>query len=305
MKKPNLISRCVFCGVAAMLLIVPLHAQNRERPRPEKRDSEAPRQDVVGSELRSGGKVVKGAPYSADAVTESLQTLANGTKLTQKTTARVYRDSEGRTRREQSAATVGPFGAAGETPRLIFINDPIAGVAYTLYPDTRTGYKVAIPRAKVVIEPGDKPAPEEGRERPPKSPGERGQNDRPKPARNPGSAGEIEHPSFIPDNARSEARFESLGKRTIEGFHADGERSTVIIPVNQIGNDQPLEIIEERWKSPDLRTTIWSKTSDPRWGETIYQLVNINRAEPDRSLFTVPSDYTIEEGGKRRASPKP
>lgn len=301
----KLSSKFVLCVVVVILLLASLNAQDRTAGAPKNppRDKPAaPRSAVPAAEMRSGGKVVKGAPYAAEAITESLQILGNGTKLAQKTTARVYRDSEGRTRREQSAGTIGPFGAAGATPRMVFINDPIAGIAYTLYPDTRTGYKVTIPPAKVVIEPGRKDTPDEA--------GKREDKQRPKPGRPapPGGAGEIEHPSFMPDNANGESRFESLGKRTIEGFHADGERVTVIIPINQIGNDQPLEIVEERWKSPELRTTLWSKTSDPRWGETTYQLININRDEPDRSLFIAPSDYVIEEsrptGGKRRALPK-
>ncbi|MFN7929241.1 MAG: hypothetical protein U0Y68_15105 [Blastocatellia bacterium] len=304
MRKPSVIH----CLVPLLLLLATLQAQSRQdKPLARKLPpQEKGPSDFLSSEMRSGGKVVKGSPYSADTITESLQTLANGTKLTQKTTARVYRDSEGRTRREQSAATVGPFGAAGTTPQMIFINDPIAGVAYTLYPATRTGYKVAIPPATVIIEPGDKPASEGGRPRPPKSRKEGQDNNRPKPK--PDGAAQIEHPSFIPDNAKSESRVESLGKRQIEGFNADGERTTIVIPINQIGNDQPIEIVEERWKSPELRTTIWSKTSDPRWGETTYKLLNINRVEADRALFTVPSDYTIEErrpeSGKPRAPRK-
>lgn len=304
MKTHHPICQFISCSVIALLFLASSIAQDKPNRKPNnKPNAEAPPREFVSSEMRSGGKVVKGAPYSAEAVTESLQTLANGTKLAQKTTALVYRDNEGRTRREQSAATIGPFGTAGQTPRVIFINDPVAGVAYTLYPDSHTGYKVTIPRAKVVLEPGSKPKPERGEEDHPN-------NRPPKPERpgKPDGAGQIEHPSFLPDNANSESRFESLGKRTVEGLPADGERTTFTIPVNQIGNDQPLEIVEERWKSPELRTTLWSKTSDPRWGETTYKLININRAEPDRSLFVVPSDYTLEEGrpagGKRRTPPK-
>src|SRR5437870_8812925 len=56
----------------------------------------------VATEMSFGGKVVKGAPYSAQAVTESLQTLADGNRIVHKNTAQVYRDSEGRTRRDQT-----------------------------------------------------------------------------------------------------------------------------------------------------------------------------------------------------------
>src|SRR3989442_14565857 len=88
----------------------------------------------VASEMNFDGKLVKGAPYSAEAVTESAQTLGDGNRIVNRSTASVYRDSEGRTRREQTLKAIGPF--AGEAPQTIFINDPVAGVNYTL--DSRT-----------------------------------------------------------------------------------------------------------------------------------------------------------------------
>jgi len=61
-----------------------------------------------------GGKTVKGAPYSAEAVTESIQTLSDGNRIINRSTSSLYRDSEGRTRREQSLKGLGIFGGAGE-----------------------------------------------------------------------------------------------------------------------------------------------------------------------------------------------
>lgn len=90
----------------------------------------------VASEMNSDGKVVKGAPYSAQAVTETTQTLSDGNRIINKSTATVYRDSEGRTRREQTLRVMGPLATAGEPPQTTFINDPVAGVNYAL--DTRS-----------------------------------------------------------------------------------------------------------------------------------------------------------------------
>jgi hypothetical protein len=89
---------------------------------------------------------------------------------------------------------------------------------------------------------------------------------------------------------------EPLGKRTVEGVEAEGTRTTVTIPTGAIGNDRPLSITQERWESPELQTTVESRHSDPRWGETLYRLTNIKRGEPDRALFSVPDDYTVKEG---------
>jgi hypothetical protein len=49
--------------------------------------------------------------------------------------------------------------------------------------------------------------------------------------------------------------------------------------------------------------------SDPWAGETTYQLTNINRNEPDASLFQIPAGYAIKEGppmlGLHGAPPPP
>ena len=206
--------------------------------------------DFVGSEMRFGGKTVKGAPYSATVITESVQTLGDGNRITRTSTATVSRDSEGRTRRDQTLNRIGPFEAAGEARQMTFINDPVAGVQYVLDARNRTAQK---------MKPWGGPPPDV---RPPSS---------------------------------SEARTESLGTQTIEGVVAEGTRSTVTIPAGQIGNAQPLEIVSERWYSPELQVVVLSKHTDPRMGEHTYRLTNINRSEPVRSAFDVPADYTVKE----------
>src|SRR5262249_7359023 len=88
---------------------------------------------------------------------------------------------------------------------------------------------------------------------------------------------------------------ESLGTQTIEGVACEGTRVTRTIAAGEIGNEQPINIVSERWYSPDLQTVVLDKQSDPRFGETVFRLTNINRNEPARSLFEVPADYTIKE----------
>jgi hypothetical protein len=79
----------------------------------------------------------------------------------------------------------------------------------------------------------------------------------------------------------------------MEGVLVEGKRVTRTIPAGQIGNTQPIEIISEVWTSPDLQAIVMSKHSDPRFGETTYQLTGIQRVEPDHSLFEIPSGYTV------------
>lgn len=38
-----------------------------------------------------------------------------------------------------------------------------------------------------------------------------------------------------------------------------------------------------------------TKSSDPRTGEMVFRLTNIQRSEPAPSLFEIPADYKIDE----------
>ena len=88
---------------------------------------------------------------------------------------------------------------------------------------------------------------------------------------------------------------ESLGKQVIEGVEVEGTRETMTIAAGEIGNELPIQIIFERWYSPDLQLVVMSKHTDPRVGENTYRLTGINRSEPSHSLFELPSDYTVKE----------
>src|SRR5215470_5680390 len=89
-----------------------------------------------------GGTPVKGAPYSAQAVTETTQTLADGNRIVQKTTAMLYRDSLGRERREESLPAIGSFTPRAEAPQITSISDPVAGANYSLNSKDRVAIKL-------------------------------------------------------------------------------------------------------------------------------------------------------------------
>ena len=92
---------------------------------------------------------------------------------------------------------------------------------------------------------------------------------------------------------------EDLGSKTMEGIIVNGVRTTRTIPAGEIGNEKPISIVTEVWTSPDLKTVVYSKRSDPRMGDQTFQLTNIVRAEPDASLFTVPADFKTVDGPQR------
>jgi len=92
------------------------------------------------------------------------------------------------------------------------------------------------------------------------------------------------------------AKTEDLGTQVMQGVTAQGKRVTRTIPAGTEGNEKEIDIVSETWFSADLQVVVMSKTSDPRYGESVYQLTGITRAEPDPALFMVPSDYTVKEG---------
>jgi hypothetical protein len=88
---------------------------------------------------------------------------------------------------------------------------------------------------------------------------------------------------------------ESLGEKEYEGIRAKGTKTTATLPAGAVGNRRPIEVVSERWYSPELRVVVFARRADPRYGETIYRLRNIMRVEPESSLFQVPGDYKVED----------
>jgi hypothetical protein len=244
----------------------------------------------ISNEMSYDGKRVKGAPYSAQAVTETTQTLSDGNRIVRKSTATLYRDSEGRTRREQTLKAIGPLAADGVPAQTIFISDPVAGVDYSLDTRTNTARKMMPMRFKFEMK-----TPPPAGEKPDmifekkvdRIQIEKAELDR----KIAGGPVVMEWHGALEGNAKKEA----LGKQLIEGVEAEGSRTTITIPAGEIGNERPIEIVSERWYSAELQTVVMTRHSDPRLGETTYKLTNISRTEPDHSLFELPAGYTLKE----------
>jgi TonB family protein len=364
---------------------------------------------LMSSDMHFDSKIVKGAPYSADAVTESVQLLADGNRITRTSKAAIYRDGEGRTRRDQTLNHIGPWATADEPPQTIFINDPVAGVRYVLNPRNRTAQKMnnqigfirglassgttytsgarqtqvftrrsndGDSSSVVTVSPTPGKAPISGgmlsgkaiKGVPPaypavaKAAGAQGpvtveivvnedggvesakavsghpllqqaavdaaKEWRFSPTRLSGNpvkvSGKISFVFALPKDGEKPSSMtlmrspepgqphegeplpvrvamqkpvaESLGKQTIEGVEAEGTRTTIVIQPGAMGNERAINIVSERWYSPELQTVVMTKHSDPRFGETTYRLTNINRSEPAHTLFEVPSDYTLKAG---------
>jgi hypothetical protein len=258
----------------------------------------------MATEMSFAGKLVKGAPYSAQTVTESVQTLSDGNRIVRKNTAQVYRDTEGRTRREQTVGYIGPYIPSGDETQTVFINDPVAGVSYILEPSSKTARKM--PRMELRFKTEASAATGENlkaaQEAMRKIEVERTFTRVPGPDAQSASTAVIitgqagpEGATFMRHSSKHEAKTEKLEARAFDGVMAEGTRTTVTIPAGEIGNEMPINIVDEHWYSPELQVVVMTRHSDPRSGETTYRLTNISRTEPAATLFQVPSDYTVKD----------
>jgi hypothetical protein len=258
----------------------------------------------------SSTAVVKGAPFSAEAVSESVQTLSDGNKISRSYTTRMFRDGEGRFRREGGGgmgggAAVGSGGggnaaalmtytfSAGGLQDTVSIFDPVSNQRFILNPNNKTALKMPVipgsSESPVIVNGQSysyavKTQIETRIAAQAKAEGQ-------------SKAQVVVLPNLTTGTVRG-GKTEQLGTRDFEGVTAEGTRTVTTIPAGSIGNERDIEIVYERWYSKDLQLIVYSRHSDPRFGEQIYRLTSISRNEPDRSLFIVPSDY------KTTAEPK-
>jgi len=249
-----------------------------------------------------GGEVVTGAPYSAEAETEFVQTLADGNRIVRRSTTTVHRDGQGRTRRELGLALLGPLASGDEAPRRVVIDDPVAGVSWVLDPEAHTARRH--PRLAVEW------TPEGNATAPVRPPGAAMMWTRKTGTEGPDGAG-LEHVgieaapaipgprfgTFVAEPvSEGDVREEPLGARDFSGVAAEGQRRVVSIPAGRIGNEKAIEIVSERWYSEELHTVVESVRRDPRVGETSFRLKDLRLGEPDPALFEVPAGWKVEEG---------
>jgi hypothetical protein len=273
------------CSALALGSIVAVHAQN------------AVSVNVKLAPLEA--KIVTGQPYSAEIVSESVQTLADGNRIVLRSTGRVYRDTQGRVRREEDR----PSG-----PPSISIVDPTRGVTVVLDQGSRTARetanvavfkKIIDNYAEVMkVEAAKRAAENRTAENPPQD----------AQLRKAEAAAELRTLEVVLSGGRAtgfvrksgeEAVDEKLPDRMIEGVWAAGVRRTTTIAKGAIGNEQPIKVVSEEWTSPELQVLVLTDRTDPRAGRSTYRLLRIGLNEPDPSLFQVPPDYTLQRTGER------
>jgi len=259
------VSSGLFCGLLLVALRSPAAAQSDAPPPPPPlamiAQGPGPGGPAFHHEFGEGleNKVVTGVPMSGDLVVTRDTTLADGNHIHTQTTTRIYRDAEGRVRREITFALNTPATGAAQRS-MIVITDPVGGKRYVLNPQNKIAHVMPLHPPKH----GQGPQPPDG------------------------------ETGAKPDQGN--VTRQQLGTKTINGFQASGTRVTRTIPAGKIGNDNPIVVVTERWYSTDLQLPVTTAHTDPMMGTVTTNLTNITRAAPDASLFQVPSDYTTESG---------
>jgi hypothetical protein len=234
------------------------------------RDDALRQRDDVMRLVGATVKLVKDKPFTAEAVTESVQVFPDGNRIVRRNQTNYFRDSSGRTRREQTLNGLGPQ-AMGGPMQTIFIYDPVAKVDYVVDPDSKHARRTVI--SKMESEVG-------------------------------GMRMEVRINNLPGSDKTRDVKEETLPNKTIEGLSCTGKRTTVTIPAGQIGNEKPIAIVQETWYSPDIEAVVQSTTSDPRSGTTSYKLQNVQRREPPADMFEPPSDYSVSGPGSSKSDSK-
>jgi len=280
-----------------------------------------PDQAGSGVFVRYEGKIVKGQPYSADIVNESIQSLSDGNRIVQRTTSRVFRDVEGRIRREEDR----PNG----TPA-ITISDPVLNKSWTLNTEAKTAREtpnmgivnLMADLRGIMINPVERKVTGSVEVQGGGGGGARGGRGVGTGAGAGAAAGggggrggavasapterQIPKIAAVGGGARGGGGLvgrrdnrveEQLPNKSIENLLCTGVRRTTTIEKGAIGNEQPIKIVSEEWTSIDLQVLVLTELNDPRSGKTTYKLQNVRRGDPDLMLFKVPADYTITTAG--------
>ncbi len=209
------------------------------------------------------GKTVKGVPMSGEMIVTRDTTLADGNSIHTQNQTMIYRDSQGRVRREIGFELNTPSTGAAKRA-MIVITDPVSGNRYMLNPENKTAHQMP-------LHPG-------------------------KPGPGAPDAMHDMHGKMGGGPNAANLKTDQLGTKAINGLQAVGTRMTRTIPAGEIGNLNPIEVVTERWYSSDLQLPLLTSHNDPMMGTMTVKLVNINRGEPDASLFQVPSDYKLVSG---------
>lgn len=210
--------------------------------------------------------IAKGNPYSGVLVVHHVYVSPDGSRQEDGSSTMRWRDSEGRERTDVTWK-----GLDGNDVTACQIDDPIALVRY-IWKVGKT-VKTAVTETHYTMEDGivEEIWPDPVHEHKPE----------------PGSGVAIVtlRPQEDPNTTS-----ETLGPKYINGVYAEGSRSVELIPPGRAANgtDHPIKRIDEIWMSSDLGMPVKTLLDDGLGFTESTELKNIDRSEPDPSVFEPP-----------------
>ena len=194
---------------------------------------------------------VPNAPFTAKVQIVSQERLPDGSVRIRKTVNHIARQSSGRIYNERRELLAPGIEAE---PRLIsaHIYDPDTRLSTYLNPRTHIAQDIVL-------------------KRPPSAP-----------------ANAIPQPITRKDPLFKE---EELGEQPLGPVTLRGIRRSRTVPAAASGTGKDVLIVDEYWYSPDLSIYMIIKHNDPRTGEQIVAVSEVERGEPDASQFLVPATY--------------
>jgi hypothetical protein len=228
---------------------------------------------AVAGGFATGGDVAN-LPYSATVKTNTVQRLADGTTITRVSTTKEARDSAGRSMHQTSNERPDGEPAIVNTS----VMDPTNRTMTHWFSLSKQATVIHLPELKAVTPTSLPSRTAEG------AGGSFGSG-----------AGQPLSVSAPAQATMRKRQREQLGGKTIAGVYAEGTRFTTTIPEGAEGNDRPMTIVSETWRSPELKITLLSVNDDPRSGKRTTEVTDLDRAEPDPSIFQVPEGYTVKD----------
>jgi hypothetical protein len=220
----------------------------------------------------AGPPVVTDAPYFADIISTYDQTLPSGERLHSEMRSRIYRDTQGRTRRE--IEQISPTTGQKLVP--VIISDPISNTVTILDPRTMTAHirdgSISAPPKQAVRSTPESVTP------PPVT-----------------SSVAVE-----PAASTAEAKAEELGTQVIEGLAVKGTKITTPLDSAAGGDKQPRTLVTSTWVSEELHIEVLTEIEDVQENHRTIRLVNIVRTEPEAGLFEIPSGYAVVDSRSKK-----
>jgi len=99
--------------------------------------------------------------------------------------------------------------------------------------------------------------------------------------------------TFVPGASAEKVVTQELGNQTVAGLLLQGTRKQRIVPAATSGTGHEVTITDDYWYSEELRVYLVIRHNDPRTGEQTVGIIDVQRGEPNPTMFQIPVDYKV------------